>query len=213
MESVGVGRQRFQTGGGQRLETLSSVRRVSSLKRGLQGCRGFATTGGLVKVNSLRWRRQVCFVEGVGQAILGALGSSRACRAPSALACGYRCAARGSAHRRASSLKRGLQGCRGCATTGGLDKVNSLRWRSQVCFVEGVGQAILGALGSARACRAPSALACGYRCAASYIVVNLFKSKCKNTNQIKRTRPGRRCWSRRLTGSSRRSRQRVGPPH
>ena len=58
-----------------------------------------------------------CFAEGVGQAILGAL------------ACGYHCSAR-AAPIDVLQLKRELQGCRGFATTGGQDHVNSLRWRS-----------------------------------------------------------------------------------
>ena len=52
---------------------------------------------GLVKVNSLWWRSHVCFVLGVAQGNLGTPWSARASRAPSALACGNRCAARGSA--------------------------------------------------------------------------------------------------------------------
>ena len=103
--------------GGHDAANGSILRHASSLKRSLQGCRGFATTGGPAHVNSLRWRSLVCFVEGVGQAILGAL------------ACGYRCAAR-AAPIDVLQLKRELQGCRGFATTGGPDHVDSLRWRS-----------------------------------------------------------------------------------
>jgi hypothetical protein len=103
MESVGVGRLRLQAGDGQRLETLFSV---------LRGIDQFE-------------RRHFHIHRGAP-----CLARSRACGASSG-ACGYRCATRGSPHRRASSLKRGAaEICRSETLRGQTQGICSSRHRN-----------------------------------------------------------------------------------